>query len=257
MEYFIIAVVALLTSGLTLFSGFGVGTILLPVFAVFFPVEVAVAITAVVHLLNNLFKLVLLGKHAEWRTVFAFGVPAILTAFLGARMLLFITGFRPVATYALAQHRFEIVPVKMVVAALILIFALVEISGKLADLRIGRRWLPVGGMLSGFFGGLSGHQGALRSAFLLKAGLAKQQFIATGVVISCLVDVTRLFVYSSRFAIELDHHQALLVLTAVIAAFAGVMFGNRILEKVTMRTVRTIVILMLMGIAVGLGCGLI
>jgi acyl-CoA reductase-like NAD-dependent aldehyde dehydrogenase len=42
-------------------------------------------------------------------------------------------------------------------------------------------YLPVGGLLSGFFGGLSGHQGALRSVFLLRAGLTKESFIATGV----------------------------------------------------------------------------
>lgn len=44
---------ALVVSGLTLFSGFGLGTLLMPAFAVFFPVEVAVAATAVVHLATN------------------------------------------------------------------------------------------------------------------------------------------------------------------------------------------------------------
>ncbi len=37
MAYFIVAAVALLASGLTLFSGFGLGTLLLPAFALFFP----------------------------------------------------------------------------------------------------------------------------------------------------------------------------------------------------------------------------
>ncbi len=49
---------------LTLFSGFGLGTLLMPVFALFFPVEVAVASTAVVHAANNLFKVGLLGRSA-------------------------------------------------------------------------------------------------------------------------------------------------------------------------------------------------
>jgi hypothetical protein len=35
-------------SGLTLFSGFGLGTVLMPAFAVFFPVPTAIAATAVV-----------------------------------------------------------------------------------------------------------------------------------------------------------------------------------------------------------------
>ncbi len=57
MEFVVIPVVALLASLLTFFSGFGLGTILLPVFALFFPVDIAVALTAIVHLLNNLFEL--------------------------------------------------------------------------------------------------------------------------------------------------------------------------------------------------------
>ena len=36
-------------------------------------------------------------------------------------------------------------------------------------LALPSRWLALGGVLSGFFGGLSGNQGALRSAFLLKS----------------------------------------------------------------------------------------
>ena len=42
----IIPVVALVASLLTLISGFGLGTLLLPVFALFFPLELAVALTA-------------------------------------------------------------------------------------------------------------------------------------------------------------------------------------------------------------------
>ena len=43
MSLFIIILVSLLASALTLISGFGLGTLLLPVFAIFFPIDVAVA----------------------------------------------------------------------------------------------------------------------------------------------------------------------------------------------------------------------
>ena len=84
MDLLIISVVALLASALTLFSGFGLGTVLLPAFALFFPVPTAVAATAVVHLLNNLFKGALLRGGADWRTVLRFGLPAVPGAVLGA-----------------------------------------------------------------------------------------------------------------------------------------------------------------------------
>jgi hypothetical protein len=44
MEFVVIRVVALLASLLTFFSGFGLGTILLPIFALFFPADIAVAL---------------------------------------------------------------------------------------------------------------------------------------------------------------------------------------------------------------------
>ena len=57
MELFVIAAVALIASLLTFFSGFGLGTILTPVLVIFFPVEIAIALTGIVHLLNNFFKI--------------------------------------------------------------------------------------------------------------------------------------------------------------------------------------------------------
>ena len=65
LSFFIISLCALLASFLTLFSGFGLGTVLMPVIAIFFPIPIAIAITAIVHLLNNLFKLILLRKNVS------------------------------------------------------------------------------------------------------------------------------------------------------------------------------------------------
>ena len=53
MEFLIVCVASLLASALTLFSGFGLGTLLMPVVALFFPLELAIAMTAIVHLANN------------------------------------------------------------------------------------------------------------------------------------------------------------------------------------------------------------
>ena len=55
MEIILISLAAFLTAILTFFSGFGLGTILMPVFAIFFPIDIAIALTGVVHFANNLF----------------------------------------------------------------------------------------------------------------------------------------------------------------------------------------------------------
>lgn len=75
MEFVLICTVALFTSGLTLFSGCGLGTLLMPAFALFFPVPLAIAATAVVHLANNIFKVVLVGKNTNWDVIARFALP--------------------------------------------------------------------------------------------------------------------------------------------------------------------------------------
>jgi uncharacterized membrane protein YfcA len=257
MEFVIIGAVAFVASGLTLFSGFGLGTVLLPAFALFFPLDVAVAMTAVVHLLNNLFKLALLGRNADRRALVAFGGPALLASFLGAYLLVWLADLEPLLSWTAVGGTHDITPVKLVVALLILGFALLELSPKADRLAFGPRWLPVGGAVSGFFGGLSGHQGALRSAFLIRAGLDKQAFIATGVVIACVVDLARVAVYSAHFTAEGLGENAAVLATAVVAGFAGALLGVRMIEKVTLKTVRVLVSLMLGAIALLLGSGMI
>jgi hypothetical protein len=115
----------------------------------------------------------------------------------------------------------------------------------------------MGGLLSGFFGGLSGIQGAVRSAFLIRAGLSKEAFIATGVAIACLIDLTRLTVYATRFGSVSIKDNLLLITTATIAALAGALAGNKLLRKVTLRFVQVVVAIMLFIVALALGSGLI
>src|SRR6056300_1129879 len=85
--YLVIALTAFIAAGLTLYSGFGLGTLMLPVFALFFPIEMAVVATALVHGANNVFKVSLLGRFADREVVLKFGLPAIAAAILGALFL--------------------------------------------------------------------------------------------------------------------------------------------------------------------------
>jgi hypothetical protein len=258
MDYLVISMAALLAAGLTLFSGFGLGTLLMPVAALFFPVPVAVALTAVVHLANNLFKVVLMGLQADGKVLLRFGLPAMLCAFAGAGMLLWLGGLGPLYTWTPAGRTLAVYPVNFVVGALVLAFAIGACMPVTARITIASRYLPLGGCISGFFGGLSGHQGAFRSMFLLRTGLDKHRFIATGAVLAAMVDVSRLLVYgatayTSRHA-EIDWR---LVAVATAAAFAGSFIGKRLIRKVTLRGIRWLVAALLTVIGAGLLTGLI
>ncbi|MCF8278718.1 MAG: sulfite exporter TauE/SafE family protein [Flavobacteriales bacterium] len=257
MEFVVIALVAAFASLLTFFSGFGLGTILTPAFMLFFPIEVAIALTGIVHLLNNLFKMGLVGLKANWGVVLRFGVPAILGAIGGASLLLRFSVSEPIFEYQLFNHPFQVFTLKLVVAALMAFFAIFEIVPKLKNLEFGKDKLILGGIISGFFGGLSGHQGALRSAFLIRYGLGKEVFIATGIVIASFIDITRLGLYFYRMK-EIDVASNFpILLTAVLSAFLGAYFGQKLLKKVTLDFVQITVAVMILLLSFLLALGII
>ena len=80
MEITIISLAAFIVAILTFFSGFGLGTILTPVFMIFFPVELAIGLTGIVHFFDNIFKLILVGRNADKAVLFRFGIPAVIAA---------------------------------------------------------------------------------------------------------------------------------------------------------------------------------
>ena len=259
MDVLVVCVSSLIASGVTLFSGFGLGTILTPVFALFFPVATAVAMTAVVHLANNLFKIGLVGRDADWSVVARFGVPAALAAIVGATMLSEVSTLAPWFSYELMGRIHEVTPVKASIGVVISAFAMLELSPAFARMAFAPRWLPAGGLISGFFGGLSGNQGALRSAFLVKAGLSKEAYVGTSAVCAVMVDTLRLAVYGialhATWADQIDGRARFTVGAAMLAAFVGAYFGRRLLHRVTLRSVEltVAVAMVLMGGALAIG----
>lgn len=262
MELILIFLTAFATAVLTLFSGFGLGTLLLPAFAMFFPVPLAVAATAVVHLLNNIYKAILLGRYADKNTLLRFGVPSAIAAFAGAYVLSLLAEGQVLFSYQIMGTAHSITIVKAVIGLLMLIFALFELLPFLQKLQINSKYLSVGGVLSGFFGGLSGHQGALRTAFLLRSGLGKNELIGTLVIIAVMVDVARIGIYSSTF---LTHNSLILqnpqllyaVLCGCTGALAGTTIGRRLFEKTTIHSIQQIAAGLILVVALLLGSGLI
>lgn len=260
--YIIVSLTALAAAGLTLYSGFGLGTMLLPVFALFFPVEMAVVATALVHGANNVFKVSLLGRYADWDIVLKFGLPAIFAAVLGALTLGWFAGSDTALTIEVNDSVFSrITPVKLVIGLLMIGFALFELLPRFRSMQFERRYLPLGGALSGYFGGLSGHQGALRSAFLAKTGLSTERFVGSNAVIGFLVDLTRVSVYVALFTAAGGDVSEFggwpLVITGAVSAFCGVLLGKRFLHKVTMASVQTLVGLLLFGVGLALVAGVL
>ncbi len=257
MLLILVAIVAFAAAIMTFFSGFGLGTMLAPFFCLFFSVQEAIALTAIVHFTNNLFKFSLLRKHIAYNIALPFSLTAVLMSFVGAELLNYISFQKYQYTYDLLGITAAITPVKIVVALLMIVFVVVELIPDWSFKVSGRISYLIGGMFSGFFGGLSGNQGALRSMFLLKAGLSKESYIATGVLIACLVDISRLSVYTQNWSSLNLNAQVNLMTVAVVAALSGSLLGKKYIQKVTMKSMQTLIIVFLSCIAILLGAGIL
>jgi len=262
MEYFIVSITVLFGAGLTFFSGFGLGTLLLPVFSLFFDLPIAIGATAIVHLANNIFKFILVSKHINLPTLFIFGIPALIFAFLGSLLITSFNDSNPFLTYTLFGASFELKLINITIGTLMIFFAWLELDSRFDKLNFQKKHIPFGGMLSGFFGGISGHQGAFRAAFLAKSGLSKEEFIGTSNAVSLIVDLTRLWIYIFGFNTIIENElintisdeQELLII-AILFAFIGTYFGKKMISKTTINSIRRIVgiLLLTMGLFILLG----
>lgn len=260
MEYWIICITSFLISIVTLFSGFGLGTVLMPVLAIFFPLPVAIASVAVVHLANNLFKALLVGKYAKASVVIKFGVPATLTAALGAYLMSFFSNWPPLFPYYIYDAEFKVSLIGIIVGSMIMFSSIFELVPRFSRLSFDQDYIPLGGAISGFFGGVSGNQGVLRSAFLIKSGLSKEEFIGTAVLCIVIVDITRILVYgwavySQKFAEVFSQNIIGVVTAASITAFFGSYIGAKLTHKITFRMLQIIVgsMLLILGFAIIIG----
>ena len=165
---------------------------------------------------------------------------------VGAWVLSAFSELEPIIVYTLFNNNFEVLPVKLIISFLIIFFTLFEFFPTLRQIQFSDRYLSLGGVLSGFFGGLSGHQGALRTVFLARASLTKEQFVATGNAIALIIDISRISIYYRHFRV--DHVYANLLLLGIVSfsAFAGAYMGNRLLKKITIQKIQLFVAISLL-----------
>lgn len=229
---------AFVASLLTFFSGFGLGTLLLPVFSLFFGPSVGVVFTAIIHLLNNLFKGLLLRRQMEVNTALRFALFAIPAALAGSWCLFYLDDLKEFSLFytVLGNWAIHIKPLGLVIGGLMLVFGLLEMSERFQRFSFPPEMLWFGGVLSGFFGGLSGHQGALRSAFLIRLNLSKEQYIATGVLIALFIDLTRLPFYLYQPLGEALPFSV--IFPVLFSAWLGSWVGNRFLKKISVAWIR-------------------
>lgn len=231
---------AFVTAAFTLISGFGLGTLLTPIFLIFYDVKIAILIVAVVHLMNNLLKLSLFSRHVSLEILRRFGVLTLVGAFMGA----------------FAQGTMDSSGVKILLGFVLIFLGAKELLGFGERLRIPRKIDFLGGFFSGLLGGFVGNQGAIRSAYLLNYDITKEVFVATAALIASVVDITRIPIYMYHNKEDLVSNAWLILLT-VASAFVGTLAGKQLIKRVSLKAFKLYVSSAVLSIGFLLALGVI
>ena len=215
-------------------SGFGIGSLLTPLIALQAGTKTAVAAVSVPHLIGTGLRFWALRGSLDRRVFWRFGLTSAAGGLAGA--LLNARASSPALT--------------IVFGSLLVFAGAAQITGSAQRWRFHGSVAWIAGALSGFFGGLVGNQGGIRSAALLGFDLPKERFVATATAIALMVDAARMPVY---VVAERAQVAAIwpLVAISVLGVVGGTLAGQRVLMIVPEQRFRQIVgaIILLLGIA--------
>jgi uncharacterized protein len=204
-------IVAIFSGATATVVGFGIGSLMTPLLAIEFGTTTAVALVTLPHAAATAVRCWRLRAHVDRVVLVRFGLLSAAGALAGA----FI--YTRLGPGALTR----------VLGGLLLLTAVAQLTGWT------KRWQPRGpvvalfGLVSGFFGGIAGNQGGLRSAALTAFGLPPLAFVANATAIGLLVDAARTPVY-------LWHSGEVLLMlwTPIVVATAGVLIGTLVGERI-------------------------
>ncbi|MBZ0187678.1 MAG: sulfite exporter TauE/SafE family protein [Candidatus Obscuribacterales bacterium] len=222
-------VVALLAGAIAYVSGFGIGSILTPLFACQVDIQLAVAAVSIPHFVGTLWRFLLLRKSVNKEVLIQFGLLSAIGGLGGALL-----------------HSFSTDKTLVLIFAALLIFAgSTGLTGLSAKIRFGKKVAWLAGLLSGLFGGLVGNQGGIRSAALLGFDLTKEEFVATATAIALIVDLARMPVY---FAYRLEDLLAWspFIAVAVSGIVIGTISGKYLLSKIPDKIFKRVVAIVIL-----------
>ncbi len=221
---FLLTIAGVVAGAIAAISGFGIGSILTPLLALWIGTKLAVALVSVPHFIGTALRFAVIREHVDRRVLWTFGITSAAGGLIGAVLHIWL--------------RSEVLG--YVLGALLVFAGIAGVTGLAARMRLGRRAGWIAGAVSGMFGGLVGNQGGIRSAALLGFDLERDAFVATATAIALLVDLFRMPVYAA-----VQFHQVLLqwqmALIATVGVVVGTLSGKWMLQRIPQNIFRRIV----------------
>lgn len=233
MEIVYILLITFLASIIGTTSGFGLSTIMIPILTLWIPPLETLFLVGIIHWFGSFWKLTLFRSGIRWNLILLFGLAGFLTSYLGASLTLSASS----ETLLRALGGF------------LILYAIFLFFQQNFKIRPANTNAVLGGSLSGFFAGVFGIGGAIRTMFLTTFNLPKEVFIATTGGIALIIDSTRLVTYFSGGA-ELSKFHWIGLIFFIPASFLGAQTAKRIVNRIPQQKFRTFiaVFLLLAGI---------
>ncbi|MDZ4822230.1 MAG: sulfite exporter TauE/SafE family protein [Flavobacteriales bacterium] len=231
-EHIIIFIIALVTEIIGTVSGFGSSMLFVPLVGLVLPRPHVLGVTSLLHVFSNTVKVLMFRKHIDWRIALKFGIPSLLLVIVGA----FLAGSINDSWAQISLGLFL-----LLVSGLFFFFPQIKLKPTNASA------IATGGV-AGFVAGMLGTGGAIRGAGLAAFGLSSSAFVGTSAAIDFGVDFSRMFIYISEGFMPLGI--LAMVPALLIASVLGTWIGKKILDRISQKVFRKIVLAMifLMGV---------
>lgn len=235
MNVVYIALLTVFANAVGVLSGFGIGTIMMPLLALFLPFHQTILLVAIIHWFHNIWKIIFFHHGFDKKLFLCFGLPSVVTTFIGASLVTettdMLTSFLGVALIAYV------------------IFLYLKPRFELPQTTT---YGVLGGAISGFTAGIIGIRGAIRSAFLSAYDLPKATYLATTGAISFLVDTVRIATYYGWEGIVLEPSLTRGLFIIIPATFIGSKVAQLFVDKIPQQQFRYVIALFLLLVGIRL-----
>ncbi|OGK27713.1 hypothetical protein A3C28_02375 [Candidatus Roizmanbacteria bacterium RIFCSPHIGHO2_02_FULL_39_9] len=221
MELIYLTTLTLIASAVGTMTGFGTSTIMVPLLSLFLPLPLVLLFVGVLHWFGDIWKMLFFKKGFNGKLILLFGIPGIIASFWAARLPLTL-------------------PEELLQRSLGLFLVLyVAILWLKPDWKMkpSNNNALLGGALSGFFSGVFGVGGALRSTFLSAYNLPKSVFLFTSGVIGLLIDSSRVTQYFIS-GIRIEGYLLLTLVVCVPISLLGAYLAKKLIDKIPQRSFR-------------------
>jgi len=235
MTIIYLTILTILAGGVGTLTGFGTSTIMVPVLLIFFPLPQTLLLVGIIHWFGDIWKLALFRQGIRWKILLGFGIPGIITSFLGASL-----------AFSAPEGLLSRILGGFLLAYVAFLFANTSFR-----MNQGNLTAITGGTLSGFLAGIFGIGGAVRSAFLSVFDLPKAIYITTTGGIALFIDSSRLITYYLK-GTQLEPILAWGLLAFIPASFLGAKIAKSVVNKIPQKHFRTVLVVFLFLVGIKL-----